>query len=165
MNIKDHIRRRRQDRIYAILREQTAYRQLNRMTDRHLQADDRQSFPMDAHMQEAMADPEYVWKQKQRQWEKEQHLHGDHRHSGPRFLKTLQYQVVGGILAFCLIWGLFQLDDDWARQGQTFIERHLNEDFAFDAVAKWYDQFFRGTPSFLPTYQIESPTEKVNVLK
>lgn len=149
MTIKDNIRRRRQERIVNLL---------NRSEQARIE-------PVTSDRSD---DPEYVWKMRHQQWQRELD-HNDHAESHldmsqhrPMFWRQLRYQFAFAMLAFLLIWGMFQLDQPWAQKGQAFIDRALTQPFEFETISQWYNQFFQGNPSFIPAFDREAEAEKVN---
>lgn len=158
MNVNDHIRRRREERIHTILREQArkAEAEKERFDHQPLQPIHEVAGPLD--------DPEYIWKLKQQQWQEDL---GDPKATqgfGVYFMQHFRLQLGICLLVFTLVWGMFQLEFEWAKRGQTLIERSLTEDLQFEVIANWYDNVFQGTPSFIPTYNKERNSEKVDAI-
>lgn len=132
MYVKDKVRRRRQDRIKAIVDEQ----QLNTSAD-----------------DERLKDPEYVWHMKDNPWNK---------HDEVPWANRIRNQIGWSIFLFVVIWGIFQWDNPWMLKGKGIIENSLTEEFQFETIAIWYDDFFQGAPTFIPTFDKNNNAAKVD---
>lgn len=159
MAIRDNIRRRRQERIETIL---TRSQHEPLMKEKH-------GGPLDIEKLDRMDDPEYVWKMKHQQWQRElEHDDDGFKQRSMMGLfhylswRQLRYQFAFAMLVFMLVWGMLQLDHPWAEKGQAFIDRALTQPFEYETIAKWYGQFFQGTPSFIPAFHREDEAKKVN---
>ncbi len=75
---------------------------------------------------------------------------------GPRNRHTLggsfMRKLAGSLLVFGAVWGLFQLEEDWALQGQALVKQALTDEIDFAAAADWYKNAFAGAPSFIPIF-------------
>lgn len=159
MVIKQNVRRRRQERIQRILQEQWQEK-----------LPEHKGVPV-VSVDERLDDPEYVWKLKNKQWQREQRAAefgaktSELETGNWLSLFTGRYvmmQLLIAALLFLLLWGLFQTDKPWAQKSQLFVERTLTEPFEFEVIARWYQQYFQGTPSFIPAFDRNKQAEKVN---
>jgi stage IV sporulation protein FA len=64
----------------------------------------------------------------------------------------MRLKFIFSILIFVIIWGLFQINMPWAKQGQQTIRNILTEEIGFQAVSAWYEHTFSGSPSFIPSF-------------
>ncbi|CAM3503417.1 peptidoglycan DD-metalloendopeptidase family protein [Marinicrinis lubricantis] len=98
-------------------------------------------------------DPEWVWKQRQKQnWQKYMNEKEEHGGVEPPVLKYLKLKLMICIVLFAAIWGMFQLDEPWAVKGQAWIETAVTESIDFEKVEVWYMDTFGGSPSFIPIW-------------
>lgn len=127
----------------------------------------------------ASNDPEVVWKEKQRQWQRQLAAEsygsrgggrvgdgGSHEGTEPSngsWLHSLRNKLMLSIIVFAAVWGIYQVDSTITLKARAWIAQALTEDMDFNAVAVWYEQTFQGAPSFIPIFnhQPESAT-KVN---
>lgn len=77
---------------------------------------------------------------------------------------TLRIKLIISFILFVAVWGLFQFHHPLASTGQMWVKRTMNEDFDFKSVAAWYSHQFSGIPSLIPALNIEEDqaTRKVN---
>jgi stage IV sporulation protein FA len=114
---------------------------------------------------ERLNDPEYVWNNRSRlDWD----LYGDRAAREPigeaELLRgwvappsrgQIRGKIIICLLAFALIWGMFQLDHPWALKGQTLVTKAMTEDIQFEALSAWYEKVFNGAPSFIPAFNFK----------
>jgi stage IV sporulation protein FA len=66
--------------------------------------------------------------------------------------KVLAVKFTISAFIFAGAWGMFALEEPWAKTGQSFVKRALSEDMDLAAVAAWYRDKFAGAPSFIPIF-------------
>lgn len=105
-----------------------------------------------------LQDPEWVWKERQRQMFKHQ--------TSDRLRKNrFGTRSIISLLLFALIWGMFQLETEWARKGQAYFTAVFTDSIQFSKMAAWYEKTFKGVPSFIPAFDDRSkwsPIEKAS---
>lgn len=112
--------------------------------------------------EEMERDPEKLWKQGHRGW----YDHTTEPVMPPRkysFGAGLLRRLTASVLIFGAIWGIFSIHEPWAIRTQGYIIQGLNQEMNFQAAQAWYEEYFGGTPSFIPIFgQDEQDTTKVN---
>jgi stage IV sporulation protein FA len=63
--------------------------------------------------------------------------------------------IIAGLL-FLFVWGMFQIDMPWAKQGQQLVRGALTQEIAYQTVSAWYERNFSGAPSFIPSFRTPS---------
>ncbi|GIQ70170.1 hypothetical protein XYCOK13_29940 [Xylanibacillus composti] len=162
MKTFDKVRQRRQERIRALRHAKPAARS---GTDGVKQ--DRLSSARPAETPQ-FDDPELAWKYRDNPWE----IHssdssGESWRPGGGFnplAGELGGKLVVSAALFVLVWGLFQVDRDWAEPGQELVRQTLTQQSDFNSVAVWYESWFDGAPSFIPSFRSseQAQVEKVN---
>ncbi|WP_166238829.1 M23 family metallopeptidase [Paenibacillus turpanensis] len=206
MNIKDNVRKRRQDRMRQLQENAarfTSTRSYASVSERYpphhsgAELPARSPFAPQAE-DERLNDPEYVWKQREKQLfgaEEEEYRSagagGDAADSAagstswyasyasgagsgsytppyyapqrneerwkewntPPTAKQLRLKLIICAALFGAVWLLFQSEHPYAKTVQGHIETALKEDIHFDELAVWYEENFKGAPSFLPAFQ------------
>ncbi|GBG08747.1 hypothetical protein PAT3040_03342 [Paenibacillus agaridevorans] len=129
---------------------------------------DREEISDDPH------DPEVAWKRNPNpwvSWEEETVIPGGKQSyvrqtrtyddSSPprsgwrRFLHSLRWKTIVALLAFGVIYAMFQTSNDLALRGQQYVKQALTQEIDFAAAAMWYKQAFAGAPSFIPMFRGE----------
>jgi len=125
--------------------------------------------PIDPRMQ----DPEYVWKLRAKQGFSFETSVGsapgnppvDGDGDGEDWMRawTRRFRTKGLICLFLLaaVWGLFQLRQPWAEQGQSVVKHYLSEPLRFESIAAWFEKTFGDAPTFIPVFQPDKRSEAI----
>jgi stage IV sporulation protein FA len=166
---KDKVRQRRQERIKAIQNDPNKSRvpkDLEDSIEARFHRNELKSSSLKVQHNDAadkrLEDPEYVWKMKNNPWRENDDQENVKAWNPVPTANKIRNQIGLCILVFFMIWGMFQFDSPWTLKGRGFIERSLTEEFQFGAVASWYEEYFQGAPSFIPTFDKNTNTVKVN---
>lgn len=156
MEIKSNIRHRRRERVKQLSKQasighsrtaSTALKSDRLSETRHAPVVPEQENYSDYVTQ----DPEELWKQRQRRWmDEEKHDPPGKRRVGARFVLS--------VILFAAVWGLFQIETDWAKQGQNYVAAVFTHSIQYDEMAAWYGNLFQGTPAFLPAFDQKNKT-------
>ncbi len=143
MRTLDKVRQRRQERIRSI---RYSGRGAGSERSRSHQAE---PVPFD--------DPELAWKYRDNPWELHRiNPNGDSWRPGGGYnplTGELGGKLIVSAVLFALVWGLFQLEREWALPGQELVRQTLTEQSDFSTVAVWYETWFDGAPSFIPSFR------------
>lgn len=167
METKHNVRRRRQERIKSLLERSgdAASARFGDLQRRGPERDRRAAETGGFAAPEAfdglfrddadgrMDDPEYVWKQQQK------HLAAQYRGAYEEggwngFLspRHMLFRMIGAVVLFAAVWGLFQIDRPWAETAQEAVRRSLTEPLDFRRWQSWYEAHFDGFPSLIPAF-------------
>lgn len=171
MEIKNNVRRRRQERMKELISDWQAVPPLldSRSTPIYKEPLNSQSVAGSLPLQTS-EDPEEAWKQQNRLWRTQlsnEGYGGDPDspgwNSGGGWLQSLKTKFILSVIVFGLVWGVFHFNQSWTLPARAFIAKALSEDMDFGAIAAWYEHTFQGTPSFIPIFgSSDAGAEKVN---
>ncbi|WP_339278712.1 M23 family metallopeptidase [Paenibacillus sp. FSL W8-1187] len=131
-------------------------------------------WPDEAWPQPQEKDPEAEWKNNANPWERLEQAGGSLTGLAPRplrgtasgggggyrpapgaagrFARSFGRRLLVSAALFGAVWGLFQLDNPAAREGQLIVREALSEPMDMSAIAGWYEGVFGAPPSFLPGF-------------
>lgn len=165
MKTSDKVRQRRQERIRTIRYSAKANRPTGIDGSEH-----KHSSISSPHQPVHYDDPELAWKYRDNPWEIDSNRNkGSFWRSGGGF-NPLTGELGGKLIVsaalFALVWGLFQVDREWAMPGQKLVRHTLTQQSDFSTLAVWYESIFDGAPSLIPTFRHPDipQAEKVNAL-
>jgi len=179
MQLKSDIRRRRRARIEQIKQKLsqssagiTSRFGISGSTDgRKEQAVDRrvrQEQPPSAVR--PPTDPEEAWKRRMASWsgdeQPEVSTRGQFLKRGsmsrwllPTWGGLNVFSLTISILLFVFVWGIFQLHQPWAVRVQVAVSKVIQNPFNTEQVAGWYEEWFGGTPSWIPIWRPDDAGE------
>lgn len=92
-------------------------------------------------------DPEYVWKQQNRQmWE-----HEDHHHRNSWIRSFFSRLLIAGVI-YIFLFILFQVKTPWAKQTRDVVKSAYAHSYNYTRVALMYQRYFKDAPSWLPAF-------------
>jgi stage IV sporulation protein FA len=167
METKHNVRRRRQERIKSLLERAGDAASAHPGNPNQRPERSRRTAEMSGSVAPAafdglfaedaggrMDDPEYVWKQQQKQLAAQ--YRGAYDEGGWNgFLspRHMLFRLIGAALLFAAVWGLFQSDRPWAEKAQEAVRRSLTEQLDFRRWQSWYEAHFDGFPSLIPAFK------------
>jgi len=114
---------------------------------------------------EKQRDPEELWKLNPNPWEKWGFESMDKINSKddvidskeelPRkysFFRHIRMQFIVSIILFVIVVSLGQISNENIQEGKRWLGQELSQSFDFVAMANYYQQFFAGSPSFIPSF-------------
>lgn len=171
MDIKTSVKHRREARIRELLNENLIVENTELNKDRSNPVTYSANKPVlrQSTFQESVhsgpeteRDPEKMWKQGHRGW----YDNVTEPVIPPRnssFMGGLMRRFAASVLVFGAVWGIFSIDEPWALRAQGYIVEGLSREMNFQAAQAWYEEYFGGTPSFIPIFgQSDQNSTKVN---
>ncbi|MCY9516547.1 M23 family metallopeptidase [Paenibacillus apiarius] len=172
----EDIRRRRQERIRAIINQNSpranammAMEPQDATDDKHIVASDH-AFPPAADSREEgpwndtvesiaaySADPERMWKSSRGQWHER---YGWDREPNGGLWRSLRIRLVLSVLLTAAVYGLMRYPADWNAPARAWIVQALTEEMDMKPIAAWYNRTFSGAPSFIPRFAQGTDTTK-----
>lgn len=167
MSTKRNIRQRRQERIKAI-QEQVKH-ESNLYFTQPIHAVEPSFNQNDSELDRRMEqDPELLWKQQQQLWD--QKYREEHEKTGwSTFWSPVHFRnkLIISICLFFLLWGAYQIEHPISNGVRKAVDHILTSEIDFKQIEAWYTNNFSGFPSFIPAFEQNTPSEKVdsNTLK
>lgn len=163
---KQSIRERRHNRIRAILeRGETSSRRFDVNQEgptasssfSEQERETRLLFGDPPSEDSRLNDPEYMWKQRQREL-RGLGVEDELTSPGLWTARLIASKFIICALLFAVVWGVFQLEKPWAIKAQESIRQTMTDEFDFAALDAWYQKHFRGFPSFIPAMNRDKGT-------
>lgn len=185
MEVKANVQKRRQDRIRNLQQDAERSSSISSVSAGEPVLPRREDMrpgmyrlPEEEPYDERWNDPEYAWKQREKEllaWygaDTRDHHSGGGGERKEDELKDWNFvpsknqiwkRLLASVAVFGLVWGLFQVNAPWTVKGKQFVTKALTEDMDMQKAAAWYRQAFSGAPSFLPAFGSHKKEEATKV--
>jgi len=190
MQTRNNVRRRRQERIQQLLREQASEEaaapepifSARPAAPAPVSAPEAEPVRSKPETSSAERDPELWWKERQRRQNHEAggwpNLTGlspaahapdgkyapPDKFNAPRFARGFALRLTIAAILFAAVWGMLRLELPGSDGVRNWMVTTVTRDMDFEAIEAWYGETFGGAPSFLPFDRNRPETKEVSAL-